>query len=149
MESKFINRYNTFCKSLENLKKSKSANPKDDFVLEGTVQIYNLTFDLSWKVMKDILVKHMGILDFATGSPRETLQTAYANRLIDDDIWIRMLKTRNQLAHDYDGSLAEQEFNEIISAFYDTFVEFRNNAQRYYESDLKPFDSFTPKTGGL
>lgn len=149
MESKFINRYNTFCKSLGNLKKSKSANPKDDFVLEGTVQIYNLTFDLSWKVMKDILVKHMGILDFATGSPRETLQTAYANGLINDDIWIRMLKTRNQLAHDYDGSLAEQNFTEIISAFYDTFVKFRNNAQRYYGSDLKPFDSFTQKTGDL
>ncbi len=34
MENKFINRYNTFCKSLSNLAKSKTADPKTDFVLE-------------------------------------------------------------------------------------------------------------------
>ena len=57
MENKFINRYNTFCRCLENLKKSQKADPEADFVLEGTVQNFNLAFDISWKVMKDILVK--------------------------------------------------------------------------------------------
>ena len=52
MENKFINRYNTFCKSLSNLAKSKTADPKTDFVLEGTVLNFSLTFDISWKVMK-------------------------------------------------------------------------------------------------
>ena len=56
MENKFINRYHSFCHSLANLKKSTVADPQADFVLEGTVQNYNLTFDLSWKIMKDILV---------------------------------------------------------------------------------------------
>lgn len=55
MESKYINRYNTFCSSLKNLEKSRHADPKADFVLEGTVLNFNLTFDISWKVMKDIL----------------------------------------------------------------------------------------------
>ena len=57
MENKFINLYNTFCKSLSNLAKSKTADPKTDFVLEGTVLNFSLTFDISWKVMKDILIK--------------------------------------------------------------------------------------------
>ena len=57
MENKFINRYNTFCKILSNLAKSKTADPKTDFVLEGTVLNFSLTFDISWKVMKDILDK--------------------------------------------------------------------------------------------
>lgn len=57
MESKYINRYNTFCSSLKNLEKSRHADPKADFVLEGTVLNFNLTFDISWKVMKDILIK--------------------------------------------------------------------------------------------
>ena len=35
MENKYINRYNTFCKSLKNLEKSRYADPKKDFVLEG------------------------------------------------------------------------------------------------------------------
>ena len=42
-------------------------------------------FDISWKVMKDILIKKMGILDFAVDSPRETLQQAFTNKIIDDD----------------------------------------------------------------
>ena len=114
MENKYINRYHTFCKTLKNLEKSLTADPKADFVLEGTVLNFNLTFDIAWKVMKDILVKKMGILDFATGSPRETLQQAFTNRLVDDDRWMQMLRDRNQLAHDYDGSFAEERFQDII-----------------------------------
>ena len=56
MEEKYFNRYRSFCRSLRNLKKSKSADPAAEFVLEGTIQNYNLTFDLAWKVMKDILL---------------------------------------------------------------------------------------------
>lgn len=106
MENKYINRYRSFCRSLKNLEKSRKADPTADFVLEGTVLNFSLTFDISWKVMKDILVKELGVLDFAMGSPRETLQQAFANGMIDSDLWMQMLRVRNQLAHDYDGTFA-------------------------------------------
>ena len=48
MENKSINRYNTFCKSLKNLEKSRYADPSADFVLEGTVLNFSLTFDIAW-----------------------------------------------------------------------------------------------------
>lgn len=48
MESKSINRYHTFCKSLKNLEKSLYADVSADFVLEGTVLNYSLTFDIAW-----------------------------------------------------------------------------------------------------
>lgn len=132
MENKYINRYNTFCKSLKNLEKSRRADPKADFVLEGTVLNFNLTFDIAWKVMKDILVKEMGVLDFATGSPRETLEQAFTNRIIDDDRWMQMLKARNQLAHDYDGSFATGKFKDIVQVYYPLFEKFRDKAEGYY-----------------
>ena len=106
MESKYINRYRTFCKSLKNLEKSLGADPTADFVLEGTVLNFSLTFDIAWKVMKDILIKELEILDFAVGSPRDTLQQSFTNGLIDNDQWMQMLRVRNQLAHDYDGTFA-------------------------------------------
>lgn len=132
MENKFINRYHTFCKSLNNLEKSKHADPKQEFVLEGTVLNFNLTFDISWKVMKDILIKKMGILDFAVGSPRETLQQAFTNKIIDDDRWIQMLRVRNQLAHDYDGTFAEEKFQDIIHIYCMLFEKLKNNVAKYY-----------------
>ena len=133
MENKFINRYRTFCKSLSNLEKSLRADPKADFVLEGTVLNFNLTFDIAWKVMKDILIKKLEILDFAVGSPRETLQQAFTNRIIADDLWMQMLRVRNQLAHDYDGTFAAEKFQDIIKVYYPLFEELRENIQKYYE----------------
>lgn len=133
MEDKFINRYNTFCKSLQNLEKSRHADPASDFVLEGTVLNFSMTFDIAWKVMKDILVKKLEILDFAMGSPRETLRQAFANGLIDDDTWIEMLRSRNQLAHDYDGTFAAEQFQNIIDVYYPLFEKFKETALRYYQ----------------
>ena len=132
MENRSINRYHTFCKSLQNLEKSRKADSKADFVLEGTVLNYNLTFDIAWKVMKDILVKELGILDFAIGSPRETLQQAFINRIIDDDQWMQMLRARNQLAHDYDGAFAEKQFQDIINVYYPLFAKLKECVAKYY-----------------
>ena len=115
-----------------NLKKSKTANPEADFVLEGTVLNFTLTFDISWKVMKDILVKEMGIIDFATGSPRETLQQSFTNGIIEDDQWLQMLKSRNFLAHDYDGSFATEKFHEIVSVYIPLFEKLEEKVKKYY-----------------
>ena len=136
MANKFINRYNTFCKSLKNLEKSRYADPDSDFVLEGTVLNFSLTFDIAWKVMKDILVKDMEILNFATGSPRETLQQAFQNRLIEDDKWIQMLKVRNQLAHYYDGTLALEKFADIIHVYYPLMEKFKDKAAKYTQPQI-------------
>ena len=133
MVNRFINRYNTFCKSLKNLEKSKKADPKADFVLEGTVLNFTLTFDISWKVMKDILVKELGIVNFAVGSPRETLQQAFTNGLIDDDQWMQMLRSRNHLAHDYEGSFATEKFQDIVNIYIPLFEQFKEKVEKYYK----------------
>lgn len=109
------------------------ADPKADFVLEGTVLNFSLTFDISWKVMKDILTKKLGILDFAACSPRETLQQAFTNGLIDDDQWLQMLKSRKQLAHDYDGTFAAEKFQDIINIYYPLFEKFQEDVMKYYK----------------
>lgn len=138
MQRKSINSYHSFCNCLENLKKSLTADPADDFVLEGTTQNYNLTFDLSWKVMKDVLVKEMGITDFAIASPREVLQAAFTNGLIDSDVWLQMLKCRNALAHDYDGEYVMSVFRQIITEYFQLIQSLKDTLEKYYsdESDL-------------
>ena len=53
--------------------------------------------------------------------------------MIDDDQWMVMLKTRNQLAHDYDGTFAKERFQDIINVYYPLFVKFQDTAKKYYE----------------
>ena len=130
MENKFINRYNTFCKSLKNLEKSRSADPKADFVLAGTVLNFNLTFDISWKVMKDILVQYYAITGFVAGSPREVLRESYKANLISDESWMEMLKVRNELAHDYDCEIMKEHCNTIVKEYIDLFYEFEETVKK-------------------
>lgn len=62
----------------------------------------------------------------------ETLQQAFANGIIDDDRWMKMLRVRNQLAHDYDGTLAEEEFKNIIGVYYPLFQKLKEHVEKYY-----------------
>ena len=128
MDKKSINRYQSFRKSLEGLAKARERDSADEFVLSGTVQKFNLAFDIAWKVMKDICVNHYKVLDFATGSPRETLRVAASVKLISDDRWMNMLDDRNRLAHDYDGSLAEQCFSVIVGEYLPLLEAFADAA---------------------
>ena len=47
MKTNLLTAITLFCKILSNLAKSKTADPKTDFVLEGTVLNFSLTFDIS------------------------------------------------------------------------------------------------------
>lgn len=133
MQRKSINRYHSFCRSLDNLSDARGRDPQDKFILSGTVQMFNLSFDLSWKVMKDIITEFHGVLEYPTGSPRETLRVAHSVGLIDDDKWMEMLKVRNNLAHDYDGQLAVKYFSCITSEYDQLMRDFMEKAAGYYE----------------
>ncbi|MCC8103645.1 MAG: nucleotidyltransferase substrate binding protein [Clostridiales bacterium] len=133
MEEKYINRYHSFCDSLSSLERARERNPEDEFVLSGTASKFSLTLDISWKVMKDIIVKYHKIQNFATGSPRETLRTAYSVGLITDDRWMEMLDLRNNLAHDYDGSMVRRSFDRILEDYIPLFLQFRERAGTYMD----------------
>ena len=45
--------------------------------------------------------------------------------LITGDVWMDMLKIRNQLAHDYDGIIIKEHCQNIIHVYIDTLYEFR------------------------
>ena len=133
MEGKSINRYHSYCRSLDNLADAKGRDRSDKFILSGTVQMFNLSFDLAWKVMKDIITEYHGALEYPTGSPRETLRMANSVGLIEDDMWLEMLRARNNLAHDYDGELAVRYFEKITSTYEDLMEKFRVKAAVYYK----------------
>mgnify|MGYP002602821513 CR=1 FL=1 len=92
MDEKFNRRFTSFCNSLDALSEAKDRDFSDSFVLSGTSAKFSITFDLAWKVMKDILVQYYAITGFVTGSPREVLREAFKANLISDEAWMEMLK---------------------------------------------------------
>ena len=130
MDAKFEKRWQSFQNSLVSLSEAKVRDLEDSFVLSGTSAKFSITFDLAWKVMKDILVQHYAMTDFVTGSPRETLRAAFRAGLISDDAWMDMLKVRNLLTHDYDGTILKEHCDAIVQEYIDLMEEFSRLVER-------------------
>ena len=63
----FMKKYENFCTSLENMKDIYNyEEPYDNVVLTGLVGVYEITFEQSWKMMKEILEIH----GFAEGAKK-------------------------------------------------------------------------------
>lgn len=129
MDEKFNRRFMSFCNSLDALAEARQRDLSDSFVLSGTSAKFSITFDLSWKVMKDILVQYYAITRFVAGSPREVLESYKAN-LISDESWMEMLKVRNELAHDYDCEIVKEHCNTIVKEYIDLFYEFEETVKK-------------------
>ena len=129
MDAKFARRFQSFCNSLDALAEARQRDLSDSFVLSGTSAKFSITFDLSWKVMKDILVQYYSITGFVAGSPREVLRESFKANLISDNAWMDMLKVRNELSHDYDCEVVKTYCNTIVEKYIDLFYEFEEKVE--------------------
>lgn len=135
MDEKFIRRFESFKNSLDSLAEARQRDLSDSFVLSGTSAKFSITFDLAWKVMKDILIQYYAITGFVTGSPREVLKQSFQANLITGDEWIEMLKVKNQLAHDYDGVIVKEHCQTIIHEYIDKLYDFKTVVETLLKED--------------
>lgn len=130
MEERFYRRYASFQNSLEALAEARTRDLEDSFVISGTGAKFSITLDLSWKIMKDILVQYYMITDFVAGSPREVLRKSFEVGLISDDVWMEMLKVRNEFSHDYDGEIVKEFCEKIVYVYLDKFYELKETIDK-------------------
>ena len=133
MQKSYIKRFESFKKSFENLSKAKDQDESNVFILSGIIMIFNLTFDLAWKVLREVLKEEFGIIDFPSGSPKETLKKAASVDLISSENWIDMLVDRSDLTHDYDYELAKEKYDKIINSYIPIFKSFENKINSYID----------------
>ena len=80
-----MRKYENFCNALSNMKDIYNyEEPYDNVVITGLVGLYEICFEQSWKMMKEILEIH-GYAEGATGSPKIILKTAYKAGMIRDE----------------------------------------------------------------
>ena len=135
MDEKFRKRFESYERSLASLAEARERDMSDSFVLSGTSARFSITFDLAWKVMKDILVQYYAMTGFVTGSPREVLKTAFQAGMIADDKWMEMLKVRNMLAHDYDGEIVKEYCTKIVEQYVELFEAFQKSVQEILQEN--------------
>lgn len=82
--------------------------------ITGAVKCFEYCYELSWKIMRKILVQQ-GV-DQNINSPRSVFTHAYSAGLIDNlQAWTSFIETRNLTVHTYDGQLADMVFESLPS----------------------------------
>lgn len=124
-------RFNNYLKAFQTLIEAvELAQTRELSKLEqqGLIQGFEFTHELAWNVLKDYL-EHKGFVDLI-GS-RDATRTAFKNGLIENgEVWMEMIKARNQTSHTYNPELADDVADDVLNVFY---PEFEKLAQKFTE----------------
>ena len=114
-----MKKMDNFLNCLDVLKQADfSLAAENEIDRTGIVGQFNLTFELAWKALQQVLRVH-GVQEAETGSPREILQLGYKVGFIEDSsVWLLMLKKRNLSAYLYN----EAEIDELLILIRDKFI---------------------------
>ncbi|MGY0691483.1 nucleotidyltransferase substrate binding protein [Virgibacillus sp. FSP13] len=113
-ELRWKQRFENFERSYKLLEKYANEPIKSELERAGIIQFFKMTFELSWKVIKDYLEAQGYIIK----SPRDAIKQAFQIELIDDGhVWLEALSKRNLTTHTYDENVAK-EFVEEITTMY-------------------------------
>ena len=110
-------RFDNWQAAFQTLQEAVQVNarePENKLIQIALIKSFEMTFELSWKTMKDYL-KYNGI-DIKL--PREIIKQAFANDIIvDGQLWIDMLEDRNLMAHTYDEARARVAISHICDRY--------------------------------
>lgn len=119
---RWIQRFHNFSKALSQLADAvelAQVRPLSKLEEQGMIQAFEFTHELAWNTLKDFL-ENRGVQNIY-GS-KDATREAFKTGLIENgEIWMDMIKSRNQTTHTYD----EYTVIEIIKAVTDSyFSEF-------------------------
>ena len=108
-------RFTNYEKSLRHLKTTVEKEDLNDIEKAGLIQFFEVTFELSWKVMKDFLTAE----GYEVKSPRDSIKTAFEYGFIENGtLWLEAIEKRNLASHTYDDKILDELEELIIHTYY-------------------------------
>lgn len=110
-------RFENFEKAIGQLRKAvENINAPSDLEKEGTIQKFEFTHELDWKIMKDYL-EYEGIAGI-TGSRSATREAFNKGLIVEVQIWMDMIESRNKNVHTYLQDILESEYHLICDKYF-------------------------------
>lgn len=134
MVKRSMQRINDLRDTLNELSRASHMEERfDKLVVAGIVYNFCSAFELSWKLIKDIIEEEHGIVDYITGSPKENLKKAFELKMVDDNgIWLEMLNFRNDLSHEYGRAITEENVSRILDFYLKFLTDFEKKMSDDY-----------------
>ena len=121
-----------YASNLRVLARADKEDLNNEFVISGVIDKFSVQFELGWKLLKELLA-YEGSKASVTGSPRGIIKEAYAvYPFFDGDIWLDMLKDRNDMAHIYNGNAANDLVKRILEEYIPQFLKLEEELVRMY-----------------
>lgn len=115
IDTRWRQRFQNYEKAFKNLEEALAKKELSKLEIAGVIQIYEFTFELAWKTLKDFLEEK----DVAVKFPRDTIKEAFKYEMIDEgELWLDMLQKRNLMAHTYDEKLSELAYRLIVDQYH-------------------------------
>ena len=82
--------------------------PKNDITRDATIQRFEYTFELTWKMLKRHLTQEAGVKEY---SIKNLFRDAAQSNLINNvEAWFGYLEARNLTSHTYNEEVAEEAY---------------------------------------
>lgn len=115
-------RFSNYQKALGNLEKAvilANNRPLSELEEQGLIQAFEFTHELAWKTLKDYL--HFKGAAQVHGS-RDATREAFQLGLIEDgEVWMDMIKRRNETSHTYNADVASAIAKAVIGRYFNVF----------------------------
>ena len=132
-----MKKFDNYRSNLNILSKANGEDLENEFIISGIIDKFYIQFELAWKVLKELL-RYEGNHVANTGSPREIIKAAYATyEFIDEDIWLSMLRDRNNTTHVYNGEEARELVKKIIDQYIPVFCRMKDAIENQYREILE------------
>lgn len=127
-----MKKFENYVSNLKVLSTAQNEDLENEFIIGGIIDKFFIQFELGWKVLKELL-KYEGRREANTGSPREIIKTAYTvYDFMDEEIWLSMLKSRNDMTHIYNGNAAREMVKAILEKYIPEFLKLQENIFKLY-----------------
>ncbi len=97
-----------FQKALKSLNEVLNIKEKNAIIRDSSIQRFEYTSELFWKMLKEILKDEYGIIAM---SPKSVIRECVSQQIFsakDGELFIEMMNDRNRTSHAYEESIAEE-----------------------------------------
>ena len=116
-------------KQLKNAHQLQHERSFTELELLGVVQAFEVTQELSWKVMKDFL-ESQGKSDLF-GSKTTIREAFNVGLILNGEQWLKTVESRNRTSHIYDGNEILKIIEVIFEDYLPIFIDFESKMKTF------------------
>ena len=132
----YMKKFDQYVRYFQVLCRAEQEDVTNEFIVSGIIDKFYIQFELGGKVLKELL-RYEGENQAEMASTREIIKTADAYfHFMEEDVWLEMLRDRNDATHIYNEEAAQQLVEKILHQYIGVFVSLEQQIRARYGDEV-------------